>query len=228
MAKSKKESFFWTSYSDLMTSLFFVMLVLFVLTVSLLQNKIIEIEKTKDDIVVLKDSIQGKLDKINELNQSIQKIDKEYFEYDNQFKRHTLRNIQVSFKEGSSDIYDIDESDRERLLDAGKAIQTFMRNAQHDSPEAKYLLIIEGQSSKDSYSRNYELSYERALSLVKYWSNNDITFDELPCEVMISGSGIASPYRILPEKVYINGRLKGNPDNQRFVIHIIPKPGIIQ
>ena len=85
MAKSKKESFFWTSYSDLMTSLFFVMLVLFVLTVSLLQNKIIEIEKTKDDIVVLKDSIQGKLDKINELNQSIQKIDKEYFEYDNQF-----------------------------------------------------------------------------------------------------------------------------------------------
>ena len=32
MAKRKKESFFWISYSDLMTSLFFIMLVLFVLS----------------------------------------------------------------------------------------------------------------------------------------------------------------------------------------------------
>ena len=40
MSKNKKESFFWTSYSDLMTSLFFVMLVLFVLVIVLLHNKI--------------------------------------------------------------------------------------------------------------------------------------------------------------------------------------------
>ena len=32
MAKKKKESFFWISYSDLMTSLFFILLVLFVLS----------------------------------------------------------------------------------------------------------------------------------------------------------------------------------------------------
>ncbi len=44
----KKESFFWTSYSDLMTSLFFVMLVLFVLTVVLLNKKMIEIKRITD------------------------------------------------------------------------------------------------------------------------------------------------------------------------------------
>ena len=31
MANKKKQSFFWVSYSDLMTSLFFIMLLLFVL-----------------------------------------------------------------------------------------------------------------------------------------------------------------------------------------------------
>ena len=35
----KKESFFWTSYSDLMTSLFFVMLVLFILVIVLLHKR---------------------------------------------------------------------------------------------------------------------------------------------------------------------------------------------
>ena len=41
MAKSneKKRDFFWLSYSDLMTSLFFVMLVLFVLVYTMERNK---------------------------------------------------------------------------------------------------------------------------------------------------------------------------------------------
>ena len=35
----KKESFFWTSYSDLMTSLFFIMPVLFILVIVLLHKR---------------------------------------------------------------------------------------------------------------------------------------------------------------------------------------------
>ena len=38
MSKKGKESYFWTSYSDLMTSLFFIMLVLFVLIIVVLHN----------------------------------------------------------------------------------------------------------------------------------------------------------------------------------------------
>ena len=37
--KKGKESFFWTSYSDLMTSLFIIMLVLFVLVIVLLHKR---------------------------------------------------------------------------------------------------------------------------------------------------------------------------------------------
>ena len=39
--KTKKESFFWTSYSDLMTSLFFVMLILFIVTICVLHNRMV-------------------------------------------------------------------------------------------------------------------------------------------------------------------------------------------
>ncbi len=49
---NKKESFFWTSYSDLMTSLFFVMLVLFVLTIALLHHKVVEIKEINDKLMV--------------------------------------------------------------------------------------------------------------------------------------------------------------------------------
>ena len=163
---------------------------------------------------------QKQLDKINELNRSIEKIDNNYFAYDAEYKRHTLKNIQVAFNTNSSDIYDLNIEDRDKLLKAGNAIVAFMNAAMKEIPDAEYLLIIEGQTSRDNYPRNYQLSYERALSLVRYWVSNGIKFDKLPCEVIISGSGYASPFRISPD-------ISSNTLNQRFVIHIVPKPGIM-
>lgn len=46
----KKESFFWTSYSDLMTSLFFIMLTLFVLVIVLLHKRMEATEKQLQEI----------------------------------------------------------------------------------------------------------------------------------------------------------------------------------
>ena len=162
------------------------------------------------------------LEKIEELNNSIKEIDNKYFKYDEQFKRHTLRDIDVSFNTYSSDIQDIEKEQLDKLLKAGEAIMLFMQNAKIKIPEAQYLLIIEGQSSKDNYIKNYELSYERALALIKFWSTNSIEFDSLGnCEILISGSGQSSKFRVQPD-------IRGNKDNQRFVIHIIPKPGIIE
>lgn len=85
--------------------------------------------------------------------------------------------------------------------------------------------MIEGQASKDGIDKmdyNYDLSYRRARNLKKFWDNNNIHFDRGNCEVLISGSG--------------DGRLSGTglmreleeKANQRFLIHILPKPGKIQ
>ena len=199
---------FWLSYSDLMTSLFFIMLVLFIVCVV----------KMKGTVNAKEEQIR----KIEELNNSIKEIDNKYFEYDEQFKRHTLKDIEVSFNTYSSNIHDIEQEQLDKLLNAGKAIVRFMNSAKNKIPEAQYMLIIEGQSSKDYYKKNYELSYERALALIKFWSNNGIEFASLDnCEVLISGSGQSSKFRVQPD-------ISGNKDNQRFVIHIIPKPGIIE
>lgn len=214
MAKQKKESYFWTSFSDLMTSLFFVMLVLFVLTVALLHKRMVDIENERK-------ATQAQLDKIKEIEESVRNINSEYFEYDSLYKRHTLKNIDVSFKTGSSNINDIPQIQLSRLLEVGRSIRSFVDDVTSTNSNVKYLLIIEGQSSKDNYPKNYELSYERSLALVNYWSKKKIIFDSNNCEVIISGSGQASPFRVPPD-------VAGNKANQRFVIHIIPKPGIIE
>ena len=219
MAKKKPESFFWTSYSDLMTSMFFVMLVLFVLTVALLQKKM-------GEIIVINEQLELKIAKGEEIEKSIEKIDSNYFDYNEEYKRHTLKNVKATFRIESADINDISPEDRKTLKEAGWAIRDMLQKASDSIPEARYLVIIEGQTSKDGYALNYELSYSRALSLVKFWSRipeeegGPITFDELPCEVIISRSVKASQFREQPD-------IPGNKENQRFVIHITPKPGML-
>ncbi|MBM6509146.1 hypothetical protein K0F60_07300 [Bacteroides fragilis] len=198
-----------------MTSLFFVMLVLFIVSIVKMKGINAELNRTAN-------ATKKQLEKIEELNNSIKEIDNKYFKYDEQFKRHTLRDIDVSFNTYSSNIQDIEKEQLDKLLKAGEAIMLFMQNAKTKIPEAQYLLIIEGQSSKDNYIKNYELSYERALALIKFWSTNSIEFDSLGnCEILISGSGQSSKFRVQPD-------IRGNKDNQRFVMHIIPKPGIIE
>lgn len=221
MSKYKKESFFWTSFSDLMISLFFVMLVLFVLTIALLHKKMVEIENERK-------ATQAQIDKIKEIEESISNINKEYFKYDSEYKRHTLKDINVSFNSESAEFDDIEDGDKEKLLNVGISIKKFVDKAALEYPNVKYLVIIEGQSSKDDYHNNeFEnndvLSFRRALALKKFWESKNglIKFNSNICELIVSGSGQNSPYRIQPD----NRKQKGN---QRFVIHIIPKPGIIE
>lgn len=208
----KRKSFFWASYADLMTSLFFIMLVLFVLTTVMLKRQVDEIKK-------IKEATEEQMEKIKEIENAVNEIDKTYFEYNQEHKKHILK-IDVSFNVGSSNMENIPLDTRMKLLDAGNAIKNFISTASQKYG-VKYLLVVEGQASKDDYQRNDELSYERALSLVKYWEQNRLFFNREECELIISGSGQSGSLRVEPDT-------KGNSANQRFLIHIIPKPGIIE
>ncbi len=207
-----KRSFFWASYADLMSSLFFIMLVLFVLTVVMLQKQVKEMER-------MKEATEAEMKKIKEIQNAISNIDPTYFAYNAEHKKHILK-IDVGFQTNSADIIDINKNTRLQLLNAGKAINRFIEEA-CKKYKAQYLLIIEGQASKDNYIRNNELSYERALALVNYWKNNGVYFNPEECEVIVSGSGQDGTLRIQPD-------VAGNVKNQRFLIHILPKPGVIR
>ena len=208
---AKKESFFWTSYADLMTSMFFVMLVLFVLVVALLHKKITAIDKERD-------ATEAQLQVIKEIVTSTEHIDSNYFEYSEEHKKHVLT-IHVQFERGSAALNDIDEKTQEDLVKAGKSIQGLIDEITSKHPNIQYLLLIEGQASKDLYNQNYELSYKRALTLKKLWENNGINFGK-KCEVVIGGNGDGrlSGTNFMREKV--------ESKNQRFLIHILPKTTI--
>lgn len=183
------------------------MLVLFILSITLLNSNI----KAK----------QEQLDKITEIEQATKNIDSTYFWYSPTYKKHILK-INVNFKKGSSELKnDIDSLTLAGLKKAGISIKDFIEKISEAHPEVQYLLIIEGQASRDDYKYNYELSYKRALALKDYWEKTGLDFGE-KCEVLISGSG---------DGTYSGTgfmREKDEPKNQRFLIHILPKPGIVK
>jgi outer membrane protein OmpA-like peptidoglycan-associated protein len=213
MGKSndKKRDFFWLSYSDLMTSLFFVMLVLFVLVYSM-QNKLIsDLENATGRLRA--DSLE--LARIREIQKTVDNIDKNYFQYDTINKKHIL-NMSFLFPKGKSDIAKIVPDKRNDLLSAGKSIRNLIEHFPEEE-NIKYLVVVEGQASKDGWSGNDDLSFHRAQSLVNFWKTNNIGLDKLKnCEIVIAGSGEKGVPRDLPDIP---------PANQRFLITIVPKIG---
>jgi outer membrane protein OmpA-like peptidoglycan-associated protein len=172
----------------------------------------------------LTNATQAHIDKINEINDATKNLSSDYFVYDHLNKKHKLR-FNVMFERDDDNIDNIQFSERDKLLSVGKELQIFINTAASKTPDVQYLLVVEGQASRDEEYKmdyNYDLSYRRAKNLKKYWDANDIKFDTGNCEVLISGSG--------------DGRLTGTGlmreteevANQRFLIHILPKPGKIQ
>lgn len=214
MAKpsEKKKDFFWISYADLMTSLFFVMLVLFVLFYTMQNSSISQLEDQKKQLQA--DSLE--LAKIKEIERALENINPRYFIYKKEYKKHIL-NINVGFRTGSSNMYDMDEATRIEIRDAGSSLQHLM-NSLPTNDNVKYLIVIEGQASRDGASVNDDLSYNRAIALRNFWFGlNPNLNNVLPnCEVIIAGSGQYGVPRQLPDIP---------PANQRFLITIIPKIG---
>ncbi len=200
----KNNNFFWVSFSDLMTSLFFIMLVLFVVTIGYLQFQ--------------KKATEEQLEKIKELQTAVQQLPAEYFSYQPQYKRFKL-NRAIGFAPYSSTI---NSSDSKYLVEVGNSIKSLVdslnSNDKYKGFDIKYQVVIEGMASLDSYKDNFVLSYERALSLYNLWKQNNIIFDPEFCEIQIAGSGIdgVREYYGIDES-----------RNQQILIHIVPKMGKI-
>lgn len=209
----KKESYFWTSYSDLMTNLFFVMLMLFVLTIAILRRQMVRIEEERR-------ATQAQLDKIKELEESIKNIDTVYFAYNTEYKTHILK-TEVKYPRERHEINLLPENIQQELLNVRDLLRDSLESFVRKNNDVSYLLIIEGQASTDDYAQNNELSYKRALALFRFWFPNQRTanlrFYDLPCEVIIAGAGCMEG----------KPRASENEDNQRFLIRILPKPGMI-
>lgn len=223
MSKSRNtDSHFWPSYSDLMTSVFFLMLVMFVLTIVSLRNSLLEAER-------LRKVSEEQLDKIREIQEAVNQLPKAYFEEDAVNKRWSLRKEYApKFRAMSFNIAEL--NDTIRLLAVGQSLMKVVDNLNAMKADQKYsnmnityLVVIEGMASKDNYYDNDALSYHRALMLYYLWRRNGISFEKSQCEVQISGSGIRGIGR------YNENGLSPDEEvlNQRIIIQIVPKIGNI-
>lgn len=215
---NKSNSLFWPSYVDLMINLFFIMLVLFVLSFVLYKR-----DKDKMEELV----IEAK--KAREIKTTITQLmnNKDIFKYESEYKRYKL-NIDVEFRIQKHKITHNDLKNyvptKRKLLTAGKQIKNLIddliQKAEIDKnfENISYMLNISGMSSKDNYELNYELSYQRALSLYRFWKRNGIDLQndryKKIIDLQISGVGTGGI-----------GRYKDEHKNKGFFIQILPKVG---
>ena len=207
----KKSGFFWVSFADLMTSLFFIMLVLYVISFAILQSKqgILEAQAKQ-------------LNEIKNVQKAIESLDTTYYHFDTENKRYKL-NIDVRFKSNSSNIFDIPKKTRTNLGKAGKNLYNKVKSIIDTSKTIDYLLIIEGNAQRsnnnwiDCPTCGYKKSYERALSLYNFWKKVGADFNSLgsQCEVIIAGSGYFSQSR----------DEENESNNRRFTIQVTSKVG---
>lgn len=244
----KKGNQFWVGFSDLMTSLFFVMLVLYAVSFMLykdeklrLKNEIVESNKMRELLKAKSDSLRVnaekyKLIELVEENLSHLKENEELFKYDNEHKRFNL-SFDVAFKWARfkinhKDLKNIE--DIQKLKRVGKELDKLIKKLIKQKKEnaeledVSYLVVVSGSASDDKRTeelKNYLYSYKRAFYLNKFWKKNGIDLDKKEyhhiIDFHIAGNGIGGIGRY-------SGSQVEEAKNQRFTINIIPKIGEIK
>ena len=232
----KQKDFFWPSYVDLMTALFAVTLVLFILSFFNFQKKKEELENMvqvyKEDSEIL-NKVKANLKLFN--------TDKDIFFYDTIYNRIQLA-FEIKFKKGY-EYYKIDSTAIEsnfiqttnKLNQLGNKLDSIISLLKEQKitditmKDISYLMVISGSASQwGDEDQNYLLSYKRALSLNKYWRQNlKIDFDSPKyhdiIELQIAGIGTGGVGRF--NVPFDSNDMIDEEKNQRFIIYIAPKLG---
>lgn len=219
MEKGKQKDPFWTSYSDLMTSLFFVMLVLFIICLVKVGGMNGELRRAYKEAIADKQDLENILrleDQFKVLSASSS------LEYDSIRKMFYAKDFQEK-----EIFYPKDAKIKPKYLGTVKKVGNDLLQilkSLNVNKTFKYQMVIEGNAAikwKNLKSGNYDpdnvnmyhLSYDRALALYLYWKSIGIDFRKYNTEVIIAGSGFNG----------INRDNKVEEYNKRFIIQIIPK-----
>ena len=201
-----------------MASLFFAMLVLFVVVVVAMGtvNKQLKDALDRANITIEQ---QNQVLKLQEQFQTLaNSTSLDFDEEKRMFYAKDFVGIEI-FEPNDAEI----KSDYiEKVDEVGNDIKNIIDSLNKSSDKFKYQLVIEGTAAipykelvagsynKDNYEM-YLLSYRRALALYMRWQH--LNFRESNTEVIIAGSGFNG----------LNRDSKIEDYNKRFVIQIIPK-----
>lgn len=243
---------FWLSYVDLMTALFLIMLVLFVLSYRRFQEREAQLRVQLRELQLIR-RIEG----------SVREMmgDKALFRYEPRFRRYTLaRDIQ--FQGGQWDLRRPAQtlppaqaaSSLTYLRHTGVALRglvdSLLARKRRDPAlrEVSYVLLIQGSASNlqdarapryDTYAYTdyenwgYILSYQRAKALHDFWRRERIADFDAPryhglLELALAGNGYGGVGRYNPAGRHLRVTNADEKRNQRFLIQIIPKIGPVE
>ncbi len=220
MAKKKYKDSFWLSYSDLMTSLFFIMLVLFVVCICKMKMTNFQLNTALKDANATNEQLQQILQLETQFEELSKSSDLMYIEEKKMFVAKDFIGVEI-FNPNQ----DIIKPEYIVTVDrVGQALQEIVRRLHENNPNLNFQLVIEGnaaipwkQLQERSYDADnihmYELSYHRALALYQRWKLQGFNFRNYNTEVIIAGSGFNG----------INRDMEIEENNKRFLIQIIPK-----
>lgn len=215
---SNKKSLFWTSYSDLMTSLFFAILVLFVVIVvamGAVNKQLQEALRSANVTIEQQNQILRLEDQFHTLSNSTS------LDYDEGRRMFYAKDfIGIEIFEPNQDI--IKSEFLGKVDKVGKDLKNILDSLKISSSDFKFQLVIEGtaaipyhQWKAGTYDPDHEgmymLSYRRALALYREWEKFGLRDGNT--EIIIAGSGFNG----------INRDTINQDNNKRFVIQIIPK-----
>lgn len=216
-----------------MTTLFAIMLVLFAVTYGRFKLREGQLEM-----------LVNEYEDIIDVYSQVDSIDKsKYYAYDSLYLKHTLT-VSIAYQDKEyniknkleEDLYDTVKADKKRedIRQAGILVQKTIQNLEKigkNSKNIKFLVIIEGQSSKipfndNDWQNNETLSFLRAEFLKKFWtdpvsqggcglfqhtSENDINSK---CEIIVAGSGEGG----VPRYYYTGEKspISENPEDEKY------------
>ena len=232
---------FWLSYSDLMTSLFFIMLVLFIVFMGKLNKTNKELEGTNKELeeknTALNTAIETTKTALEEANASkaqlemILQLDKQFKElsessalvYNENNKTFVAKDlIGIEIFQPNDDV--IKQEYLVTVDSVGRSLQEIVKRLNQQNPQLSFQLVIEGNAAipyEDLVSKTfnadsgemYKLSFRRALALYYRWKSIGLDLRGYNTEILICGSGFNG----------INRDMKKEDNNKRFVIQITPK-----
>ena len=218
MAENNKKALFWTSYSDLMTSLFFAILVLFVVVVVAMGA----VNRQLQEALTRSKATNEQLNQILSLQDQFKTLStSSSLQYDEQKRAFYARDfVGIEIFNPNEDV--IKEEYLETVKKVGEDLKQLIDSLRVNNKDSKYLLVIEGTAAipyralkaktfNPDNKDMYELSYRRALALYNEWKH--LNFRESNTEIIIAGSGFNG----------INRDEIVEDNNKRFVIQIIPK-----
>lgn len=216
----KHKDSFWTSYSDLMTSLFFVTLVLFIICLLKVGSVNKQLTKALGEANATNEQLQNILRLQDQFKVLSQSTSLEYDSIKKMFYAKDLVGIEIFFTDDDK----IKDEYLGKVDSVGKDLVKILASLSNNA-NFKYQLVIEGNAAirwdrlrNHTYDPDnpemYLLSYRRALALYNRWTKIDrLDFRKYNTEIIIAGSGFNG----------INRDENVEENNKRFIIQIIPK-----